>query len=107
MPKQTEMRTPPMASSLLKCAAPLDNMTFCDQLSAMAVEDIDFMDVDEMKDLASVLRYQKDELERRLDQALQKGRSQPQIRLEFDIPASLQQKSIFLQSPLSVQRFSP
>jgi DNA repair exonuclease SbcCD ATPase subunit len=83
-PRQNEIPTQAMVRSPLKRAALVDNIKFGDEPSAIIVDDVDSMPVDEMKDLFSVLRSQKEEVERRLNKAPEKGRLQAQVRREHE-----------------------
>jgi archaellum component FlaC len=72
-----QIAPPPM-----KRAALVDSIKFGNDQSIDVHDDIDSMTVPEMKDLLDILRAQKDEVERQLNRAPQKGRSMAHVRRE-------------------------
>jgi hypothetical protein len=83
-PRQSEPPPAPKPRSPMKRAALVDNIKFGDESSGILVDDVNSMSVDEMKALLSVLRAQKEEVERRLNKAPEKGRLQAHIRREHE-----------------------
>jgi archaellum component FlaC len=81
-PKEPDPVTLPKPRTPLKRAALVDNIDFGSEPTGIIVDDVDSMSVDEMKDLLSVLRGQKEEVERRLNKAPEKGRLMAHVRRE-------------------------
>jgi hypothetical protein len=70
----------PKPRSVAKPAALVDNISFGNEPSGIAVDDIDIMSTEERRDLLAVLRAQKEEVERRLNKAPEKGRLAAHVR---------------------------
>jgi chromosome segregation ATPase len=68
--------------SPLKRAALVDNINFGGEPSEIIGDDVESMTTEELKDLLSVLRMQREEVERRLNRAPEKGRLMAHVRME-------------------------
>jgi hypothetical protein len=78
-PLQPRLRVDPPP---VKRAALVDNILFGREASVEVPDDVESMSVPEMKDLLEILRAQKDEVERQLNKAPQKGRLMAHVRRE-------------------------
>jgi hypothetical protein len=90
-PRQFDFSTPidefppepaPKPRTPVKKSALVDSIKFGDDTSDLVCEDCDSMKVSEMKEALANLRREKDDLERRLNKAPEKGRLMAHVRQE-------------------------